>query len=56
MFDRVLIISVSAGAGHLRAAKAVEKSFLLLDAAKEVRNVDALQYTNKLFHELYSKA
>jgi len=56
MFDRVLIISVSAGAGHLRAAQAVEKAFLLLDAAKEVRNVDALQYTNKLFHELYSKA
>jgi processive 1,2-diacylglycerol beta-glucosyltransferase len=56
MFDRVLIISVSAGAGHLRAAQAVEKAFLLLDAAKEIRNVDALQYTNKLFHELYSKA
>jgi processive 1,2-diacylglycerol beta-glucosyltransferase len=56
MFDRVLIISVSAGAGHLRAAQAVEKAFSLLDAAKEVRNVDALQYTNKLFHELYSKA
>ena len=56
MFDRVLIISVSAGAEHLRVAQAVEKAFSLLDAAKEVRNVDALQYTNKLFHELYSKA
>jgi len=56
MFERVLIISVSAGAGHLRAAQAVEKAFSLLDAAKEVRNVDVLQYTNKLFHELYSKA
>ena len=56
MFDRVLIISVSAGAGHLRAAQAVEKAFLLLKAAKEVRNIDALQYTNTLFHELYSKA
>jgi processive 1,2-diacylglycerol beta-glucosyltransferase len=56
MFDRVLIISVSAGAGHLRAAQALEKAFTLLDAAKEIRNVDALQYTNKLFHELYTKA
>jgi len=56
MFDRVLIISVSAGAGHLRAAQAIEKAFGLLGAAKEVRNVDALQYTNKLFHKLYSKA
>jgi UDP-N-acetylglucosamine:LPS N-acetylglucosamine transferase len=42
MFDRVLIISVSAGAGHLRAAQAVEKAFSLLHAAKEVRNIDAL--------------
>jgi processive 1,2-diacylglycerol beta-glucosyltransferase len=56
MFDRVLIISVSAGAGHLRAAQAIEKAFSLLKAAKEVRNIDALQYTNTLFHELYSKA
>jgi processive 1,2-diacylglycerol beta-glucosyltransferase len=56
MFNRVLIISVSAGAGHLRAAQAVEKAFALLGAAKEVRNVDALQYTNKLFHKLYSQA
>jgi processive 1,2-diacylglycerol beta-glucosyltransferase len=56
MFDRVLIISVSAGAGHLRAAQAIEKAFAILGAAKEVRNVDALQYTNKLFHKLYSKA
>jgi processive 1,2-diacylglycerol beta-glucosyltransferase len=51
-----LIISVSVGAGHLRAAQAIEKAFGLLGAAKEVRNVDALQYTNKLFHKLYSKA
>jgi processive 1,2-diacylglycerol beta-glucosyltransferase len=56
MLDKVLIISVSAGAGHIRAAEAVEKAFVQLGAAREVRNVDALQYTSKLFRELYSKA
>jgi processive 1,2-diacylglycerol beta-glucosyltransferase len=56
MFDRVLILSASAGAGHVRAAQAVEKAFLQLKAAKELRNIDTLDYTNKLFQKLYSKA
>jgi processive 1,2-diacylglycerol beta-glucosyltransferase len=56
MLKRVLILSASAGAGHLRAAQAVEKTFLELKAAEEVRNIDTLEYTNKVFHQLYSKA
>ncbi len=56
MLNRVLILSASAGAGHLRAADAVEKAFLELKAAGEVRNIDVLQYTNRVFHQLYSKA
>jgi len=56
MFDRVLILSASAGAGHIRAAQAVEKAFLQLKAANELRNIDTLDYTNKLFQKLYSKA
>ncbi len=56
MLNRVLILSASAGAGHLRAAEAVEKAFSELKAADEVRNIDVLQYTNRLFHRLYSKA
>ncbi len=56
MFDRVLILSASAGAGHIRAAQAVEKAFLQLKAARELRNIDTLDYTNKLFQKLYSKA
>lgn len=56
MFNRVLILSASAGAGHIRAAQAVEKAFLQMGAAREVRHVDALEYTNKLFRTLYSKA
>jgi len=56
MFNRVLILSASAGAGHIRAAQAIEKAFLQLKAAKELRNIDTLDYTNKLFQKLYSKA
>jgi processive 1,2-diacylglycerol beta-glucosyltransferase len=56
MLDKVLILSVSAGAGHLRAAEAVEKAFIELNAAREVRNVDSLEYTNALFRRVYSKA
>jgi processive 1,2-diacylglycerol beta-glucosyltransferase len=55
-FDKVLILSASAGAGHMRAADAVERAFRVLHAASEVKHVDTLQYTNKLFRHLYSKA
>lgn len=56
MFKKVLILSVSAGAGHLRAAEALERAFLGMNAAEEVRHVDTLAYTNKVFRHLYSKA
>jgi processive 1,2-diacylglycerol beta-glucosyltransferase len=52
---RILILSVSAGTGHLRAAEALEKVFRQQPAVSEVRNVDALQFTNKLFRDFYSK-
>jgi processive 1,2-diacylglycerol beta-glucosyltransferase len=56
MFDKVLILSASAGAGHIRAAQAVERAFEEAKAAREVRHVDTLEYTNKLFRNLYSRA
>jgi processive 1,2-diacylglycerol beta-glucosyltransferase len=56
VFKKVLILSVSAGAGHLRAAEALERAFRLMNAAQEVRHIDTLQYTNKIFRHLYSKA
>jgi processive 1,2-diacylglycerol beta-glucosyltransferase len=55
-FDRVLLLSASAGAGHLRAAQAVERAFVERGAAREVRHIDTLEYTNKLFRRLYSRA
>lgn len=56
MLNKVLILSASAGAGHLRAAAAVERAVEEAGAAEEVRHVDTLEYTNKVFRHLYSKA
>jgi processive 1,2-diacylglycerol beta-glucosyltransferase len=56
MFKKVLVLSASAGAGHLRAAQAIERAFVETGAAEEIRHVDTLEYTNKLFRNLYSKA
>ena len=56
MFDKVLVLSASAGAGHVRAAQAVEHALLEMRVARAVRHVDTLDYTNKLFRRLYSNA
>jgi processive 1,2-diacylglycerol beta-glucosyltransferase len=56
MFKKVLVLSASAGAGHLRAADALVRAFKEANAAEEVRHVDTLEYTNKVFRHLYSKA
>lgn len=56
MLKRVLLLSASAGAGHVRAAEAIEKAFQATAADIEVRHVDVLNYTNKVFRHLYSKA
>ena len=56
MYKKVLILSASVGAGHMRAAEAIEKAFKELKLAEEVKNIDVLNYTNPLFRRLYSKA
>jgi processive 1,2-diacylglycerol beta-glucosyltransferase len=51
---RVLLLSASSGAGHLRAAQALEKVF----AARGdciVEHIDAMKYASKLFQSLYHK-
>jgi len=55
MANKVLILSASAGAGHVRAAQALEKAFLASGRADIVRHVDALEFTNKVFRTIYSK-
>jgi len=50
----VLILSASAGTGHLRAAEAIEKACRENPYVGRVVNIDALKYTNKLFRRFYS--
>jgi processive 1,2-diacylglycerol beta-glucosyltransferase len=52
---KVLILSASAGTGHVRAAEALEKVFRQQPGVGEVRNIDALRFTNKLFRDFYSR-
>ena len=56
MLEKVLILSASAGAGHWRAGEVLERAFLETKAAKTVTHLDTLEYTNRLFRRLYSKA
>ena len=55
MLRKVLILSASVGAGHLRAAEALEKAFKQTDSISEICNIDVLQYTNPLFRRLYGE-
>jgi processive 1,2-diacylglycerol beta-glucosyltransferase len=52
---RVLILSASSGAGHVRAAQALEKAFRAQGNC-EVEHIDTLQHVSKLFQRLYDKA
>jgi processive 1,2-diacylglycerol beta-glucosyltransferase len=55
MKKRVLIMSAGAGTGHIKAAEALELSFAADGRVADVINNDALQYTNKLFRDFYSR-
>lgn len=52
---RVLLLSASSGAGHVRAAQALEKAFHARGGCS-VAHVDALAYVSKLFQRMYDKA
>jgi processive 1,2-diacylglycerol beta-glucosyltransferase len=54
--NRVLVLSASAGAGHVRAAQALERALVAAGGVQEVRHVDVLQYTSKLFRRVYAQA
>jgi processive 1,2-diacylglycerol beta-glucosyltransferase len=56
MLHNVLILSASAGAGHIRAAQALERAFRDSGGVRAVHHFDTLEYTNPLFRRLYSKA
>ncbi len=52
---RILILSASAGQGHVRAAQALESVFRADYPGCEIRCEDALNYTSPAFRTIYSK-
>ena len=52
---RVLLLSARSGAGHVRAAEALEKAFLARGDST-VEHIDALDYVSKLFERAYDRA
>ena len=52
---RVFIPTVTAGAGHLQAALALEEAWRLLRPDDEVRRVDVLDYTPRLYRKIYTE-
>jgi processive 1,2-diacylglycerol beta-glucosyltransferase len=52
---RVLLLSASSGAGHVRAAQALEKAFSARGDCI-VEHIDAIRYVSKLFQRVYEKA
>ena len=53
---RVLVLSASVGAGHMRAAEAVEQALIATLPGATVKNVDVLELTNAAFRQVYGKA
>ena len=52
---RILVLSASVGAGHLRAAQAVEKAAREIVPQAQVKHVDVLTLTNAAFRRLYAR-
>src|SRR6516165_3641786 len=52
---RVLLLSASSGAGHVRAGEALQKAFASRGDCL-VEHIDAMQYVSKLFQGIYEKA
>jgi processive 1,2-diacylglycerol beta-glucosyltransferase len=56
MAPRILVLSASVGAGHLRAAEAVELALRQVVPDATVRNLDVLTLTNAAFRRVYGRA
>src|SRR5687767_11129940 len=52
---RILVLSASVGAGHLRAAQAVELALRELAPTATIQNTDVLELTNAAFRRIYGK-
>jgi processive 1,2-diacylglycerol beta-glucosyltransferase len=56
MPSNILVLSASVGAGHMRAAQAVELALRQLAPEANISNVDLLTLTNAAFRRIYGKA
>jgi processive 1,2-diacylglycerol beta-glucosyltransferase len=56
MARRILVLSASVGAGHIRAAEAVILALRQLDPDAVVQNVDVLDLASATFRRVYGKA
>jgi len=56
MLNKILILSASSGAGHVRAAAAIETAMKARGSARGITHVDALQHTSHLSRHVYSRA
>ncbi len=55
MFRKVLVLSASAGAGHVTAANALEGALRESGLAQEVINIDVLTKVSPFMRSVYSK-
>ncbi|HKM53975.1 MAG TPA: glycosyltransferase [Isosphaeraceae bacterium] len=55
MAPRILVLSASVGAGHMRAAQAVELALRQVVPDATVKNIDVLTLTNPAFRRVYGK-
>lgn len=55
MPPKILLLSASAGAGHVRAADALLKAFQARGLGSNVEHWDMLKYTNRMFRHLYGQ-
>ena len=56
MASNILVLSASVGAGHMRAAQAVELALRQLAPQASVQNVDVLTLTSAPFRKMYGEA
>jgi len=56
MPPRILVLSAAVGAGHLRAAQAVELALRRVAPDATVKNLDVLTLTNPAFRKIYGEA
>src|SRR5215212_2968366 len=53
---KIIVLSASVGAGHLRAAQAVELALKQIAPSAQVQNLDVLELTNGAFRRIYGTA